>query len=216
MKLPPLQVNATGELKVVQIQPLPTGTNTIGKLAANSGVDIGDVDILSIAPGDNNIGNVDIVTMPNVVLAAGTNTNEIVGDVAEDTALSGNPVRVGVRASAAEPTSMSADGRVVTPWADRRGRTVITQKAATGTQTTVAASVSNVTLLAANSSRLGATIYNDSTAILYIRLQASASTSNFTVKLFPDDYYEVPFGYTGIIDGVWASATGNARVTEIT
>jgi hypothetical protein len=45
-------------------EALPAGTNAIGKLAANSGVDIGDVDILSIAAGDNNIGNVDIVTLP--------------------------------------------------------------------------------------------------------------------------------------------------------
>lgn len=32
-------------------QALPTGSNAIGKLAANSGVDIGDVDILSVVPG---------------------------------------------------------------------------------------------------------------------------------------------------------------------
>lgn len=31
--------------------PLPPGTNAIGKLAANSGVDIGDVDVTSIVPG---------------------------------------------------------------------------------------------------------------------------------------------------------------------
>jgi len=43
---------------------LAAGTNAIGKLAANSGVDIGDVDVASIAAGDNNIGNVDIVTLP--------------------------------------------------------------------------------------------------------------------------------------------------------
>lgn len=36
---------------------LPAGTNTIGKLAANSGVDIGDVDVLSIAAGANIIGS---------------------------------------------------------------------------------------------------------------------------------------------------------------
>lgn len=30
---------------------LPTGTNAIGKLTANSGVDIGDVDVLSVVPG---------------------------------------------------------------------------------------------------------------------------------------------------------------------
>jgi hypothetical protein len=47
---------------------LGAGTNAIGKLAANSGVDIGDVDVLSIAAGDNNIGNVDIAS-----IAAGTN-----------------------------------------------------------------------------------------------------------------------------------------------
>lgn len=68
---------------------LPAGTNAIGKLAANSGVDIGDVDILSIAAGDNNIGNVDIASIAagdnnigNVDLAsaipAGTNN---IGDV---------------------------------------------------------------------------------------------------------------------------------------
>lgn len=88
---------------------LPAGTNAIGKLAANSGVDIGDVDVTSIAAGtnligkvgidqvsananevvvksgtvtavtsltnalpagDNNIGNVDIVTIPTVELKA--------------------------------------------------------------------------------------------------------------------------------------------------
>src|SRR3989304_5028026 len=37
---------------------LPAGTNGIGKLTANSGVDIGDVDVLSIAAGANLIGDV--------------------------------------------------------------------------------------------------------------------------------------------------------------
>lgn len=35
---------------------LPAGTNAIGKLAANNGVDIGDVDVKSIAAGTNAIG----------------------------------------------------------------------------------------------------------------------------------------------------------------
>jgi len=42
------------------IVALTTSTASIGKLAANSGVDIGDVDILSIAAGANLIGNVGI------------------------------------------------------------------------------------------------------------------------------------------------------------
>jgi len=37
------------EMQVDVVAPLPAGTNTIGKLAANSGVDIGDVDVLSSA-----------------------------------------------------------------------------------------------------------------------------------------------------------------------
>lgn len=37
---------------------LPAGTNAIGKLSANSGVDIGDVDVTSIAAGTNIIGRV--------------------------------------------------------------------------------------------------------------------------------------------------------------
>lgn len=37
---------------------LQAGTAAIGKLAANSGVDIGDVDVLSIAAGTNVIGKV--------------------------------------------------------------------------------------------------------------------------------------------------------------
>ncbi|RLI55065.1 MAG: hypothetical protein DRP09_10925 [Candidatus Thorarchaeota archaeon] len=57
---------------------LTTGTASIGKLAANSGVDIGDVDILSIAAGDNNIGNVDIAS----ALPAGTNA---IGKLAANT-----------------------------------------------------------------------------------------------------------------------------------
>lgn len=97
----------TGTLRVTLandstgIVSLTTSTASIGKLTANSGVDIGDVDILSIAAGDNNIGNVDIVTMPNVTLAAGTNTNEVVGDAAHDAAIAGNPLRVGARAETA-------------------------------------------------------------------------------------------------------------------
>lgn len=54
---------------------LGAGSAAIGKLAANSGVDIGDVDVLSIAAGDNNIGNVDIAS----ALPAGENLIGLVG-----------------------------------------------------------------------------------------------------------------------------------------
>ncbi|MHC4511492.1 MAG: hypothetical protein ACYTAO_21500, partial [Planctomycetota bacterium] len=40
-----------GDVDVLSLPSLPAGTNAIGKLAANSGVDIGDVDVTSITPG---------------------------------------------------------------------------------------------------------------------------------------------------------------------
>lgn len=48
------------EAQVDIVGALPAGTNGIGKLTANSGVDIGDVDVLSIAAGTSLIGDVDI------------------------------------------------------------------------------------------------------------------------------------------------------------
>lgn len=62
------------EVQVDVVGALPAGTNAIGKLAANSGVDIGDVDVTSIAAGDNNIGNVDIAS-----IAAGETLIGLVG-----------------------------------------------------------------------------------------------------------------------------------------
>jgi hypothetical protein len=62
------------KLHVAVMDALPAGTAAIGKLAANSGVDIGDVDILSIAAGDNNIGNVDIVSVPAPLSTTGGGT----------------------------------------------------------------------------------------------------------------------------------------------
>lgn len=99
---------------------------------------------------------------------------------------------------------------------DSQGSQWVREKpSTTSALTNVAASASNVTVLALNAQRRGATIYNDSTVVLYLKLGATASATSFTVKMQPDGYFEVPAGYTGIIDGIWASATGSARVTEI-
>lgn len=92
---------------------------------------------------------------------------------------------------------------------------------ATPTLSNVASSASSVTLLAANAARKGATIVNDSSAILFVKFGSTASATSFTVEMAArsataSSYYEVPFGYSGIITGIWASATGSARMTEIT
>ena len=78
---------------------------------------------------------------------------------------------------------------------------------------------SNTTILAANAQRAGASIINTSTAILYLRFDGgtATATTGHNVQLAQNDYFEVPFGYTGTITGIWASdAGGAANVAEFT
>jgi hypothetical protein len=89
---------------------------------------------------------------------------------------------------------------------------------ATGTLSSVASSATSVTILALNASRKGMTVFNESTSILYLAFAATASLTAYTLQVPANSYYELPFvkTYTGIITGIWASANGNARVTELT
>ena len=83
----------------------------------------------------------------------------------------------------------------------------------------IPSSATSVILMRARPDRRGATIFNDSTQVLYVRLGESgggvASTSDYTIQMATLTYYEVPFDYTGPIYGIWAAANGNARVTEV-
>lgn len=91
--------------------------------------------------------------------------------------------------------------------------------ATTAVRSSVADSAINVTILASNVNRRGATIYNNSTVDLYLGLgTADVTNTDFTHKIAPGGYYEVPFNYTGAIEGLWASDpnTGAALVTELT
>ena len=92
-------------------------------------------------------------------------------------------------------------------------------RSATATRTQVADNAADVAILASNANRLGATIYNDSSALLYLGLgTTAASTTNYTARVYPNGYYEVPGNYTGEIRGIWATDPGDgaARVTELT
>ena len=66
------------------------------------------------------------------------------------------------------------------------------------TKANVSGSASSVTILAANLGRIGAAIFNDSAAILYLDLTGgTASTTSYTVQLPTGGYYEVPYGLLG-------------------
>ena len=99
------------------------------------------------------------------------------------------------------------------------GGTIAILQPSTGTIAKIGQSIASVVLAAADATRLGLTIYNDSNNDLYVRCSAGAATTdNWTVKLRKDDYYELPFpAYVGEVTGIWAVAGGgNARVTAFT
>lgn len=87
--------------------------------------------------------------------------------------------------------------------------------ASSGVIASVNAATSSTTVLAANANRKGATIYNDSTAVLYLALaDTTASTTVYSVQIPAGGYFEVPNRYAGKIVGIWSAANGAARVTE--
>jgi hypothetical protein len=96
--------------------------------------------------------------------------------------------------------------------------TSTTARAGTGTASSVASTVTtNTTILAANANRFGASIYNESTAVLFLLLGAGTESATvYTLQMAAGSYYETPFGFTGIIKGHWASANGSARIVEYT
>jgi hypothetical protein len=84
-----------------------------------------------------------------------------------------------------------------------------------GTGPTDFTSTSYGTIATASTGRLGCTIFNSGPGTLHVILgTATASTSVFTARLSSGDYYEVPFNYTGLIGGIFATA-GTAEVTTL-
>jgi hypothetical protein len=85
-----------------------------------------------------------------------------------------------------------------------------------GTGSTDFTSTSYGTIATASTGRLGCSIYNAGPGALHVLLgTGTTSTSIYTVKMNSGDYYEVPFNYTGLIGGIFATA-GTAEVTQIT
>lgn len=198
-------------------------------LSANSGIDIGDVTInngsgasaVNIQDGGNSI------TVDNAALS-------VTGGGVESTAL-----RVTIANDSTGLLSVDDNGSSLTvdnagtfavqaaqsgTWTVQPGNTANTTawlvnevRPSSSSVTSVAASASNVTLLASTATRRGATFYNDSTSACYLKYGATASTSSFTVKIFGNGFHEIDRAvYTGQIDAIWDSATGNMRITELT
>lgn len=86
------------------------------------------------------------------------------------------------------------------------------------TFTTVASSASSVTLIDANPRRKRMFIVNTSTAILYVRLATTLTTATATTshsfQMAANTSIEL-VGFTGAVTGIWASANGQANITEL-
>jgi len=82
--------------------------------------------------------------------------------------------------------------------------------------TSVASSATSVSLIAANTARRGVSIQNTSTSILYILVGGGTATATtaHSVQIPSNGYWEAPYGFTGAVSGIWASANGSANITE--
>lgn len=117
---------------------------------------------------------------------------------------------------AASTAAVAADPALVVAISPNNSVKATPPTSATSTTSQVSSSATVVTILASNVNRLGATIYNDSKKVMYMKLGATATATDHTTQLTQGAYYEVPFNYTGIITGLWTAVDGAARVTELT
>ena len=83
--------------------------------------------------------------------------------------------------------------------------------------TSVTGNASSVSLLAANVNRKTFFVYNESAATLYLAWGATASLTAYTSQVPPNNLYEMPSTSTwqGAVSGIWTSAVGAARITEV-
>lgn len=165
----PAGTNNIGDVDVLSLPAIPAGTNNIG-----------DVDVLTLPAlpaGTNNIGDVDVLTLPNVTLAAGTNTNEVVGDAAHDAAVAGNPILVGGEGRTSDITAV-ANGDVCRVQLTTVGKQVNYPYAVPGNTWNYAAASGGITNTTGVSARAaaGAGIRNYITRVQVINGHATVST----------------------------------------
>lgn len=207
-------VNSTGTVELSLVQDNAAGAAaptlaTVGGLFRST--------LPTYADGDGAIIHLDSrgrLCMTQINASTGTTADVSTDDAAGPANPTGTWPMAKFTSSA--PTLTSGDASVL--HVSSAGRLhVEEQRPSTSSTSNVTAATSNTTVAASNANRLALFVYNDSSAIMYLKLGATASTTSYTVQVPASTLYELPQpAYTGIIDAVWASATGNARVTELT
>lgn len=200
--------------------------NVSGTFAAGQGVQVwltpyiaGGTNTINAAVSANQ--NLSQVNGATINLGQTTMASSLpVAIASNQTAIASNLSQVGGSAIALGSTVAASSLPVVI--ASNQGAIPTYQSNATGTTTSTAVAQATTTILASNTARKGATVYNDSATHAHVKLGSGCTTTDFTLVLQGTTsnvggYYEVPFGYTGIITAyLGAAGTGNWRVTEIT
>lgn len=97
------------------------------------------------------------------------------------------------------------------------GDWIVRKHATSAAVSTANASTSDAEVLAVNANRMNATFFMDGNATCYIKLGGAASSSDFSVRIVNNGYYELPEGYTGSIHAVFSvtDAAIKLRITEL-
>jgi hypothetical protein len=167
--------------------------------------------------GDNN--DIDVINGAGaaaVNIQDGGNSITVDGSVAVSNFPATQPISGTITVTQATGTNLHTvvDSGVITSITNAVSTTG--SKASTPAQTSVSVTSASTIILAANANRLGATIYNESGAICFVKLGTTASLTSYSIQIAIGGYYEVPFNYTGGIDGITAVITSVLRVTELT
>lgn len=209
--------------------PLPSGASTEATLVTIDGrVDGLEGGVGAAADAAATVGSTGSLTAKLRLMTSQLDSIKTAVETLDNT-VSGNEIQADVLTLPALPAGNNNIGDVDAvqsgTWTVQPGNTANTtawlvkeQRATTATCTQIADSASSGQFLASTAGRLGASIQNTSSAVLYVKLGTTASVTDFSARLVQYSYYEVPYGYTGRIDGIWASDPGDgaAVITELT
>jgi hypothetical protein len=191
-----------GNVGISSLPALAAGSNVIGHVIVDSAGTVTITSLPALPAGSNTIGGAQIVD------AGGT--NKVVIDA------SGN-MQVRVQNANTNGQATMANSAPVTIASNQSPVSISQPTSSTSSLTFVAAVTSSTQLLAANTNRKKMMVHNESTAVLYLAFGSTSSATAYTVQVPANSYFEMPVPpvYTGIIAGIWSSAIGNARITEL-
>jgi hypothetical protein len=207
---------------------LPTGIQTVAGTVTSviTGTVqtsiIGTPTVTSIITGTVNVSQQGSVSVGNFPVIQAVSGSQITGST-----FAGSPLVAGAVSAGNVIRSLQSDtggalyittsGSLPVSLSGSISVTTTIPQANAATLSNVASSATNVTLLSLNTSRRGALFFNDSNQALFLKFGTTASTTSFTVKISAGGYYEFPQPiYTGQVDGIWSSANGSVRITELT